>query len=87
MGVVLNRESETRVAEAVPVLASLAEPEQLVRIGGPVALGEDRLVIFKVRNHHKSEVKPLADGRIIGIGGINAERGRGDHFWFELTTA
>jgi putative transcriptional regulator len=46
MGVVLNRESETPVAEAVPVLASLAEPEELVRIGGPVspqsvvALGE-----------------------------------------------
>jgi hypothetical protein len=30
------------------------------------------------------EVKPLPDGRIIGIGGINAGRGRGDHFWFEL---
>jgi putative transcriptional regulator len=46
MGVVLNRESETPVAEAVPVLASFAEPEELVRIGGPVspqsvvALGE-----------------------------------------------
>jgi putative transcriptional regulator len=37
MGVVLNRESETRVAEAVPVLAPLAGPEELVRIGGPVA--------------------------------------------------
>jgi putative transcriptional regulator len=37
MGVVLNRESETRVAEAVPLLAALAEPEELVRIGGPVA--------------------------------------------------
>ena len=46
MGVVLNRESETPVAEAVPVLASYAEPEEVVRIGGPVspqsvvALGE-----------------------------------------------
>jgi putative transcriptional regulator len=37
MGVVLNRESETRVAEAVPALAPLAEPEELVRIGGPVS--------------------------------------------------
>jgi putative transcriptional regulator len=37
MGVVLNRESETQVAEAVPLLAPLAEPEELVRIGGPVA--------------------------------------------------
>jgi peptidyl-prolyl cis-trans isomerase D len=28
-------------------------------IGGPVALGEDRLVIFKVTGHHKSEPKTL----------------------------
>jgi putative transcriptional regulator len=46
MGVVLNRESETPVAEALPMLAEYAEPEELVRIGGPVspqsvvALGE-----------------------------------------------
>ena len=37
MGVVLNRESETLVAEAVPQLAELAPEEELVRIGGPVA--------------------------------------------------
>lgn len=30
------------------------------KIGGPVALGEDRLVIVKVASHHKAEVKPLA---------------------------
>jgi putative transcriptional regulator len=46
IGVVLNRESETRVADAVPQLAGLAAAEELVRIGGPVspesvvALGE-----------------------------------------------
>jgi len=46
MGVVLNRESETRVVDAVPQLADLAEEDDLVRIGGPVspesvvALGE-----------------------------------------------
>jgi putative transcriptional regulator len=46
MGVVLNRESETRVAEAVPQLAEFAAEDDLVRIGGPVspesvvALGE-----------------------------------------------
>jgi putative transcriptional regulator len=46
MGVMLNRESETPVAEAVPQLAALADEEELVRIGGPVspqsvvALGE-----------------------------------------------
>jgi putative transcriptional regulator len=37
MGVVLNRESETRVADAVPQLAQLADSDDLVRIGGPVA--------------------------------------------------
>jgi putative transcriptional regulator len=37
MGVVLNRESETRVADAVPQLAQLADADELVRIGGPVA--------------------------------------------------
>ena len=37
IGVVLNRESDTRVAEAVPQLADLAADDDLVRIGGPVA--------------------------------------------------
>jgi putative transcriptional regulator len=37
MGVVLNRESETRVVEAVPALARVAEPDELVRLGGPVS--------------------------------------------------
>src|SRR5215217_4244006 len=37
MGVVLNRESETRVGEAVPELARFAADDDLVRIGGPVA--------------------------------------------------
>ena len=37
MGVVLDRESETRVAEAVPQLAALAPPDELVCIGGPVS--------------------------------------------------
>lgn len=37
MGVVLNRESETPVAEAVPALGPLAADGDLVRIGGPVS--------------------------------------------------
>lgn len=31
------------------------------------------------------EVKPLEDGRVIGLGGVNRERGVGEHFWFELS--
>jgi peptidyl-prolyl cis-trans isomerase D len=33
------------------------------KIGGPVALGEDRLVLVKVTSHHKAAVKPLAEVR------------------------
>jgi putative transcriptional regulator len=36
MGVILNRPSETLVAEAVPDLADLASRDELVRVGGPV---------------------------------------------------
>jgi putative transcriptional regulator len=46
MGVILNRVSETTVAEAVPALVEVAGGDELVRVGGPVspqavvALGE-----------------------------------------------
>jgi len=38
MGVVLNRPSETAVAEAIPELVSLAGDEEPVFVGGPVAV-------------------------------------------------
>ena len=38
MGVVLNRPSETAVGEAVPELVSLADGEEPVFVGGPVAV-------------------------------------------------
>src|ERR671914_1521343 len=37
IGVVLGRGSETLVADAVPALAALAGPEDVVYLGGPVA--------------------------------------------------
>jgi putative transcriptional regulator len=37
MGVVLNRPSEATVADAVPQLAELASPEDVVHAGGPVS--------------------------------------------------
>ncbi|MDQ3586818.1 MAG: YqgE/AlgH family protein [Actinomycetota bacterium] len=46
MGLVLNRSSDTRVAEAVPTLSDLGEDGEVIRVGGPVgqnsvvALGE-----------------------------------------------
>jgi putative transcriptional regulator len=43
-GVILNRASETTVAEAVPALAGLTAAEDQVQIGGPV--GTDSVVIL-----------------------------------------
>jgi putative transcriptional regulator len=37
MGVVLGRETETLVADAVPALAELADDDDVVYLGGPVA--------------------------------------------------
>ncbi len=45
------------------------------KIGGPVALGDDRIVIFKVREHHKSEVKPVAEVRDEIVAALRHERG------------
>jgi putative transcriptional regulator len=36
MGLVLNRPSETPVAEAVPALADVVDPGELIFVGGPV---------------------------------------------------
>jgi putative transcriptional regulator len=36
MGLVLNRPTETEVAEAVPQLAGLADPGEVIHAGGPV---------------------------------------------------
>jgi len=45
------------------------------KIGGPVAIGEDRLVLVKVTAHHKSEVKPLAQVRDEIVTLLTHERG------------
>jgi peptidyl-prolyl cis-trans isomerase D len=45
------------------------------RIGGPVILGEDRLVLVKVLEHHKPEPKPLAEVRDGIVAAIKKERG------------
>jgi peptidyl-prolyl cis-trans isomerase D len=45
------------------------------KIGGPVALGEDRLVLVKVASHHKAEVKPLALVRDEIVDLLRRERG------------
>jgi len=45
------------------------------KIGGPVMIGEDRLVLVKVTAHHKAEVKPLAQVRDEIVALIVQERG------------
>ena len=45
------------------------------KIGGPIALGEDRLVLVKATKHNKAEVKPLADVREEVIAQLRQERG------------
>ena len=45
------------------------------RIGGPVVIGEDRLVLVKVTEHHKSEVKPLAQVHDEIVALLEHERG------------
>jgi putative transcriptional regulator len=42
VGVILNRPSETQVGEAVPDLAELADPGDVVHLGGPV--GPDTVI-------------------------------------------
>ena len=37
MGVVLGRETETRVADAVPALAGVADTDDVIYLGGPVS--------------------------------------------------
>ena len=45
------------------------------KIGGPVALGEDRLVLVKVVSHHKSAVKPLPEVQAEIVDLLREERG------------
>jgi peptidyl-prolyl cis-trans isomerase D len=45
------------------------------RVGGPVALGEGRLVIVKVLEHYQSKTKPLAEVREQVISAVRKERG------------
>ena len=45
------------------------------KIGGPIALGEDRLVLVKVTAHHKAVVKPLAVVKDEIVALLRQERG------------
>jgi putative transcriptional regulator len=53
MGVVLSRPSETRVADAVPTMAELVGPDDVVHVGGPVQ-PEAVVVLAEVEAEHES---------------------------------
>jgi peptidyl-prolyl cis-trans isomerase D len=67
-----------------PELGATPEVQDLVfsdavlnqrKVGGPINVGEDRLVVLKVLDHRKSEPKPLADVRPEIVAALRAERG------------
>jgi peptidyl-prolyl cis-trans isomerase D len=63
---------------AAPPLQELlfGEPPLAVdKLGGPVLLGDDRLVIVKVVEHHQAEAKPLAEVRDSIVAAIAKEQG------------
>ena len=63
---------------AAPQLQELLFGDQPLgadKLGGPVLLGDDRLVIFKVREHRKPEPQPLAEVRDSIVAAITKERG------------
>jgi peptidyl-prolyl cis-trans isomerase D len=45
------------------------------RIGGPVALGDDRIVVLRVKQHNPAAPKPLAEVREQIIASLRTERG------------
>lgn len=69
MGVVLNRPSESTVAEAVPQLSDLAGPEEPVLVGGPVQPGT---VVLLAEFRDPSPAGLLVLGRI-GFPALDAE--------------
>lgn len=66
-GLVLNRPSETTVAEAVPQLAALVEPEDDVYVGGPVQASAV-IVLARFDNPAEAALIAFEDVGVLGIG-------------------
>ncbi|HWG56514.1 MAG TPA: YqgE/AlgH family protein [Gaiellaceae bacterium] len=75
MGVVLNRPSETRVAEAVPELTSLAGEAEPVFVGGPVAT-DSLLALAQVEDPDDASELVVADVGFVQDADVAARRGR-----------
>jgi putative transcriptional regulator len=69
VGIVLNRQSETEVIDAVPELAELAGPDGLVSVGGPVQ-GEAVIVLAEWDDADEAGSIVFGD---VGLMGAEAE--------------
>ena len=72
VGIVLNRQSETEVVDAVPELAELAGPDGLVSVGGPVQ-GEAVIVLAEWDDAEEAGTIVFDD---VGLMGAEAETER-----------
>jgi putative transcriptional regulator len=70
-GLVLNKRSEARVAEAVPALLGLAGDDELIRIGGPVS--PDSVVVVGEFDDVSDSPKPI----VAGLGLVEPDAGDG----------
>jgi len=75
MGVVLNRPSETAVAEAVPELAPLAGDDDPVFVGGPVA-ADSLLALAEVEDPEDAAELVLGAIAFVRDAGVPTLRGR-----------
>lgn len=75
MGVVLNRPSETRVAEAVPELSTLAGDEETVFVGGPVAT-DSLLALADVEDEEDASELVVGTVGFVQDADVAARRGR-----------
>jgi len=75
MGLVLNRPSETSVAEAVPELAQLSGDSEAVYVGGPVST-ESVLALAEVEDPEDASELVLGDVGFVQDPDVSARRGR-----------
>ena len=71
-GLVLNRPSETSVGEAVPELATLLDPDELLLIGGPVQPATV-ITVARFTDIDDAALPAFADIGVLGTGGPPSE--------------
>jgi putative transcriptional regulator len=76
LGLVLNRPSETNVGDAVPELATLLEPTQLLFIGGPVQ-PSSVIVLAEFEDPTDAALLAFGDVGVLGTGSSPEELSTG----------